>query len=501
MYKPSIEEFRRLARSANMIPVYREVFADALSPVLAFRALGAPRRGAEEPYAFLLESVEGQARVGRYSFIGVRPFLVFKGWLDGVETVRNGVSARRQGVNPFGALAEILARYRPAPVGELPRFSGGAVGYIGYDAVRLVEPLPAMPPDELGLPVFYLAFYDTLLIFDRVWNTLKVVAYAYTEGLWPEEAYAAAVRRIDETLERLAAVQAEAPLDVPADAPPGPFRSNIGPEEYRRKVEKAKEYIRAGDIVQVVPSQCLRTSTSAPPFDIYRTLRYLNPSPYMFYLAYPEVKLIGSSPEVMLRVEGRRLTVRPIAGTRPRGRSPEEDEALARELLSDPKERAEHIMLVDLGRNDLGRVSVPGSVEVTELMVIERYSHVMHIVSNVQGLLKPGLSAIDALQSALPAGTVSGAPKVRAMQIIDELEPTARGPYAGAVGYFDFFGNMDTCIAIRTVVYRDGDCRVQAGGGVVADSDPEREYQETLNKAQALLRAIRMAEGAGGEGK
>ncbi|MBN1808861.1 MAG: anthranilate synthase component I [Planctomycetes bacterium] len=490
VYRPTIEEFRRMAGSANMIPVYKEIFADALTPVLAFQALAG-----SGGYGFLLESVEGEEKIGRFSFIGVDPSMVFRASSGYVETEREGVNARRENVDPFGALAEIAARHRPAHVDGLPRFSGGAVGYIAYDAVRYIEKLPDAPADDMGLPDILLGFYESLVIFDRFRNTVKVVSYARTDGLWEEEAYAGACAKVEAVIEKLAEARPEAIRPTPPPSEPAGFKSSFTKEGYEAAVEKAVEYIRAGDIVQTVLSQRLEVETGADPFEVYRTLRFVNPSPYMFYLSFPEVTLVGSSPEVMIRVEEGKLTLRPIAGTIRRGRDAAEDERLAAELLGDPKERAEHIMLVDLARNDVGRVAETGSVEVTELMTVERYSHVMHIVSNVEGKLREGLNALEALKSALPAGTVSGAPKVRAMEIIDELEPVRRGPYAGAVGYIDLFGNLDTCITIRTIVFKGGKAYVQAGAGIVADSIPAKEYAETLSKARALLSAIRMTEG------
>jgi anthranilate synthase component 1 len=513
LFQPTLDEFKELAGKGNPIPVYRQLLADALTPVSAFQALVAggeadPAGGAG--HAFLLESVEGGETIGRYSFLGAGPVLVFRSDLESVEVTRDGVAARRApgpGRTVIDDLEDVLSRYRPVHLEGLPRFCGGAVGYFSYDTVRLLEPVGDGPEDSLGLPDLYFMLYDTMVIFDHVQKVVKVVCYADCANVWPEEAYARAVHRVDGIVERLRASAASLADDVDlALGPSREFESNVTREAYEAAVERALEYIRAGDVIQVVPSQRLRTRTRARPFDIYRALRTINPSPYMFYLQYPDLQLVGSSPEVMLRVEGQTACVRPIAGTRPRGSTPEEDLALEKELLADPKEIAEHAMLLDLGRNDVGRVAEYGSVAIPEKMVIERYSHVMHIVSHVEGQLKEGSTAFDALRACLPAGTVSGAPKVRAMQIIDELEPTRRGPYAGAVGYIDFFGNLDTCIAIRTVVIPgpveadERDAYVQAGGGVVADSVPANEYQETLNKAKALLRAIELAEAAFGGG-
>jgi anthranilate synthase component 1 len=415
----------------------------------------------------------------------------------------------------------------------LPRFSGGAVGYFTYDAVRLIEPVGEGSADGLGLPDVYFMLYDTMVIFDHVSKVVKVVCYADCTNVWPEEAYAAAQGRVNELVERLRGARPALADDIDlAPETSRSYESNVTRDEFTSGVERALEYIRAGDIIQVVLSQRLHTRTRARPFDLYRALRTVNPSPYMFYVQFPEVQLVGSSPEAMLRVEDGVAAVRPIAGTRPRGATPEEDERLGEELRADPKERAEHAMLLDLGRNDVGRVAEYGSVRIAEEMVIERYSHVMHLVSHVEGRLKGDMTAFDALKSCLPAGTLSGAPKVRAMQIIDELEPTRRGPYGGAVGYIDFFGNLDTAITIRTIVLTSGSgdaaasaeasgsgatvasaesareggaassaplmnhAYVQAGAGIVADSVPEREYQECLNKAKALLRAIELAEKA-----
>jgi len=472
-----------------MIPVYKEIFADAITPVLAFRALSGESR-----CGFLLESVEGEEKIGRYSFIGVSPFMVFRSRPGCVETESGGAVERLACDNPFDALGEIMGRYRPAPMPGLPRFTGGAVGYISYDAVRYVENLPKPPPDDYGLPDIQLGFYDRIVVFDRFRNTVKAVAYARTEGAAVEDAYAEACARVDGMIAELENARPEALRETPAPAEPGAFASTFTKEAYEAAVARTVQYVHAGDVVQAVISQRLEVETGVEPFEVYRSLRFVNPSPYMFCLCLPEATLVGSSPEVMIRVEGERITLRPIAGTIRRGKDAAEDEVLASALLSDPKDRAEHIMLVDLARNDVGRVSEAGTVKVSEFMVIEKYSHVMHIVSNVEGRLKKGENALSALKSALPAGTVSGAPKVRAMEIIDELEPLRRGPYAGAVGYLDFFGNLDTCITIRTIVFKNGKAYVQAGAGIVADSVPEKEYTETLNKAWALLSAIRMTE-------
>jgi len=488
-YHPSLEEFRQLCGRGNVVPVYRQLMADALTPVLAFEKIA----GAQD--CFLLESASGPENIGRFSILGSAPFAAFKSNGNQVSVTEDAKERTWTAENPLDEFGAYLQQFRLAPVPGLPRFSCGAVGYMAYDVVRFVEHLPNCPLDDRGLPDVYFMFFDQVLIFDH-WNkTIKVVCSQRVNGRDPQKAYRDAVKRIDALVEVLRTPATTACDDIePAGEVALSYESNMAREKYLKGVEKAKEYIRAGDIFQVVPSQRLMSSTDVPPFDIYRALRVVNPSPYMFYLKMGDLYLVGSSPEVMVRVENRRVTVRPIAGTRRRGEDDKEDERLAAELLADPKERAEHIMLVDLGRNDVGRVGKYGTVRADEVMVIEKYSHVMHIVSNVTGELRDDMTALDALKACLPAGTLSGAPKVRAMEIIDELEATKRGPYGGAVGYFDFSGNMDTCIAIRTIVLTKGKAYVQAGGGIVADSVPETEFEETLNKARALLRAIQVAE-------
>ncbi len=491
-YHPSLEEFKELAGHGNVVPVYRQLMADTLTPVLAFQKVAPGSRG------FLLESAAGPEKIGRYCFLGSTPFATFKSTGHRVEIEEDGEVRTTEADDPLEEFRAYLGRFRFVPIAGLPRFSCGAVGYMAYDVVRFIEHLPDCPEDDRGLPDVYYMFYDEIVIFDHLNKTVKVVCSVRTDDRSPEDAYADAVRRIDTTVARLRAPVSTATDDIePAGAVTLEFESNIKRDDYLAGVAKAKEYISAGDIFQVVPSQRLKTTTQAAPFDIYRALRVINPSPYMFYLRFDDLALIGASPEVMVRVENRQVTVRPIAGTRRRGADDAEDEALAKELLADPKERAEHIMLVDLGRNDVGRVAKYQTVKLTDVMVIEKYSHVMHIVSEVVGDLQDGTDALDALKACLPAGTLSGAPKVRAMEIIDELEPTKRGPYGGAVGYFDFTGNMDTCIAIRTIVLDGKTAYVQAGGGVVADSVPELEFEETLNKARALLRALQVAESMG----
>ena len=488
-YYPSLKEFEQKCRRGNVVPVYRQLMADSLTPVLAFQRIQ------EGPYAFLLESASGPEKIGRYCFLGSSPFALFRSVGAEVEIHENGSTRRFKCENPLVAFRDYLRQFTLAPVEGLPRFSCGAVGYMAYDVVRFIEHLPDCPPDDRGLPDIWYMFFDEILIFDNLNKTVKVVCSQHTDGAEPAAAYREAIARIDRLIEKLRTPEVGLCSDItPAGDIDLPYESNFARADYLAAVEKAKEYIRAGDIFQVVPSQRLKVETAAVPFNIYRALRVINPSPYMFYLKMDDTELIGSSPEVMVRVENREITVRPIAGTIPRGASDEEDQQLARELLADPKERAEHIMLVDLGRNDVGRVAKFGTVVLDDVMVIEKYSHVMHIVSNVSGQLRDEMDALDALMACIPAGTLTGAPKVRAMEIIDELEPVKRGPYGGAVGYFDFSGNLDTCIAIRTLVLHGRTAYVQAGGGVVADSVPEREYEETLNKAKAVLRAIQVAQ-------
>jgi len=489
MYHPDKQEFIRRAKAGNLVSVYREILADMETPVSAFRKIA----GGE--YSFLLESVEGGERLARFSFLGTAPALVMRSKGRRVELQENGTTTEldlQDGQDPLHILKKQLGRFKWVPDPELPRFCGGAVGYIGYDMVRFFEEIPDSTEDDLGLPDCVFAFTDTILIFDHVKHRIKVLCNAQVNGD-PEEAYDTAVEKIDRLVQRL-----REPMpgrdDPRPTVPPAQVSSNFTREDFEQAVLACKEYIAAGDCIQVVLSQRLSTPVAADPFDVYRALRSLNPSPYMYYLDYKDLKIIGSSPEILVTEERGRVTVRPIAGTRPRGQTEEQDKSLEQELLADEKERAEHIMLVDLGRNDIGRVCRYGSVVVNELMVIERYSHVMHIVSNVQGRLRPDKDQFDVLRATFPAGTVSGAPKIRAMEIIDELEPTRRGPYAGAIGYFSYSGDMDTCITIRTILIHNGTAYVQAGAGIVADSVPEREYEETMNKARAMIRALELAQ-------
>ncbi len=496
-YRPSLEQFLESVATTPRAPVYRQLTADALTPVSAYRrvARGAP--------SFLFESVVGGERVGRYSFLGTEPEMLFqaRGREIQIDTLPGGPSRRFTADDPLLELERLLETRRALPSPGLPRFTGGLVGYAAYDSVRYIENLPNPPPDDRGLPDLLFALYDRMVLFDHIRKTVLVVAHARLDpGVDPARAYADACRRIDELVDRLLEpTDRLTPVDIDAESPVtlAP-RSNFTRERYEDVVRQCQEYIKAGDIFQVVPSQRFEIETRADPFDVYRVLRVVNPSPFLFYLPFDGFSLIGSSPEILVRVENGEVTIRPLAGTRRRGLDPAEDEALARELLADPKERAEHIMLVDLGRNDVGRVAEYGTVNLVDLMKVERYSHVMHITSSVTGRLVAGKTAFDALRAGLPAGTVSGAPKVRAMEIIDQVEPTRRGPYAGAVGYVDFTGNMDTCIALRTLVFQGKRAYIQAGGGVVHDSVPAEEYEETWNKARGLMKAVEIAETLGG---
>jgi anthranilate synthase component 1 len=486
MLYPGKEEFRRLSEKGNLIPVYKEILADTYTPVTAFLKLGGTP-------AFLLESVEGGKKWARYSFLGSRPEKIIKGRGNTVEVVEGpGATQVFETDNPIEWIKNVLSSYRPVEVKGLPRFFGGLIGYIGYDMVSFFEPIKQRDKKGLGLPDFFFMLTDTMLIFDSFEQKIKIVSNAHIDAKNIDEVYREAEEKIDEIIARLRAplVLGGAECLNSSDD----FLSNVPKEEFLAGVEKSKEYVLSGDIVQVVLSQRFERSTPVDPFNVYRALRIINPSPYMFYLDIGGAKIVGSSPEILVRVEDGKIVLRPIAGTRKRGATEELDKAMEVELKNDPKEIAEHIMLVDLGRNDVGRVAQTGSVKVTELMTIERYSHVMHLVSNVEGDLKQGLDAFDVLASCFPAGTVSGAPKVRAMEIIEEIEPDKRGPYAGSVGYLSYSGNMDTCITIRTLIMKEGRVYVQSGAGIVADSDPEREYMETVNKAKGMMKAVDMAE-------
>jgi anthranilate synthase component I len=490
-YLPDPETFQRLAGEYPLVPVYRRLLSDALTPVSAFHALD---HGGS---ACLFESVIGGEKVGRYSFLAVDPFLTITA--RGNHVVIASADGHREEIDtadPLDELRKRLAPFRAVHLPGMPPFIGGAIGYAGYDVVRYVENLPNAPADDRNLPDLAFGLYDRMVVFDNVSKAMYVIAMARLDlaGGDAKKAYESAQRRVDELVDRLSAPSPLPPADIASTGEPQQaYRSNFRREDFEKAVLQCVEYIRAGDIFQVVISQRLEVDLTSDPFEVYR-LRVVNPSPFMFFVRTPEVTLVGSSPEIMCRVVDGKVTVRPLAGTRRRGATEEEDRQLAEELLADPKERAEHVMLVDLGRNDVGRVAKFGSVQLSDVMVIERYSHVMHITSNVTGQLRDDCDAFDALKACLPAGTVSGAPKVRAMQIIDELEPHRRGPYAGAVGYIDYSGNMDTCIALRTLVVQGNKAYIQAGAGIVADSVPASEYQETLNKAQGLLKAIEVTQ-------
>lgn len=511
MIYPDLEGFKALSAKGNLIPVYGEILADTDTPVSAALKLGGTP-------AFLLESVVGGEKWARYSFLGSRPSKVIKSWGKKVEI--KDAKRKKQIIeveDPLDIIKKEIKAYSPVAVKGLPRFSGGLVGYIGYDTVRFFERVPDLKKPSLRLPDIFFMVADTILIFDGLRQNIKIVSNVSLDGRNDIEAYSEAVEKIDSVVERLKRprikqrakskerrvkskervnpeTQTLHAISGSGSSLSGYSSSFITRDAFEEAVLKGKEYIMSGDVVQVVLSQRFERESYVDPFHVYRALRVINPSPYMYYIDTGDAKLVGSSPEILVRLEGRKIILRPIAGTRKRGDTEEEDTLLEAELRDDPKEKAEHIMLVDLGRNDVGRVAEIGSVKVTELMNVERYSHVMHLVSNVEGNLKNGLDAFDVLRASFPAGTVTGAPKVRAMEIIEDLEPTRRGPYAGAVGYFSYSGNMDTCITIRTLVIKDNKVYVQAGAGIVADSVPHKEYAETLNKAMGMMRAVDMAE-------
>lgn len=520
MHSPTSDDFTALAIDHDFVPVYRRLLSDRLTPVSAFRLLqrdsSQNSKDATSGGACLFESVIGGEKVGRYSFLAADPFQRFAATREQVTVTRfddNGESTVVESFtdsDPLNAFRKYF-HHRVAEIAGLPPFVGGAIGYAGYDVVRYVENLPDAPRDDRNIPDLDFAFYHALCVFDHVEKTITVVALADCREVKSTAdaaaTYQAAASNVDTTIAKLSAPLVDANENAAATSgdhwnpelwseqsadEPLEVTSNFTRESFCQAVLDCVEYIRAGDIFQVVPSQRLAVKTDVDPLEIYRSLRVVNPSPFMFFVRTPDCALVGCSPEIMCRVADRVVTVRPLAGTRRRGTTEKEDKALEKELLADPKERAEHVMLVDLGRNDVGRVAKFGSIDLTEIMVVERYSHVMHISSEVQGELREEFDAFDALKACLPAGTVSGAPKVRAMEIIDSIEPHRRGPYAGAVGYVDYRGNMDTCIALRTMVVKDDTVYVQAGCGVVADSDPDAEYEETLNKAKALISAIEL---------
>jgi len=487
---PTLEEFTELAKQGNVIPVSAEFVGDCETPVSAFKKFSCG------PYSFLFESTEKNDVSGRFSFVGFDPRIIIKSYGREIQIVRNGLEERfGTATDPLDELRKLMARYQFVSRPELPRFAGGAVGFLGYEAIRFFEPkVPAAREDDLQLPEMLFMLTGNVLIFDHRLRSLKIVVNAFLDGGSPEKVYARAVESVQSITQQLAD-----PIDLPLvpivedEKQPQP-RSNLPRDEFERAVERAKEYIRAGDIFQVVLSQRFESPFDGEPLDFYRCLRFINPSPYMFCLKLgDDFALVGSSPEMHVRLVGNIVEIRPIAGTRARGVTPAQDEANGAELLADPKERAEHIMLVDLARNDVGRVAEFGTVRVTEFMEIERYSHVMHIVSNVVGRSRAGCTAFDVVRATFPAGTVSGAPKIRAMQIISEVENTRRGCYAGAIGYFGFDGNFDSCIALRCAALKNGKAYFQAGAGVVADSHPKREYEETVNKARAMMKALAIA--------
>jgi anthranilate synthase component 1 len=502
---PDLEKFKFLSSKGNLIPVYREILADTETPVSATLKLGGSP-------SFLLESMVGGEKWARYSFLGSRPSRVIRSWGKKVEIKDNKTGAKIfEAENPFEVIKREITAYNPVDVIGLPRFYGGLVGYIGYDMVRFFECIPDEKKPGLELPDMFFMVTDTVVIFDNLKGKIKVVSNAHINNKSPEEAYREAEEKIEDIVEKLRKSKLNPPThpspprgegkgggensELNTDSSPSGYLSSfLTKEAFEDAVRRGKDYIMSGDVVQVVLSQRFERKLDIEPFHIYRALRVINPSPYMYYIDTGDAQLVGSSPEILVRLEGRKIILRPIAGTRKRGETEEEDKILEEELREDPKEMAEHIMLVDLGRNDVGRVAETGSVKVTELMTVERYSHVMHLVSNVEGSLKNGLDAFDVLGSCFPAGTVTGAPKVRAMEIIEELEPMRRGPYAGAVGYLSYSGNMDTCITIRTLVIKRNKVYVQAGAGIVADSVPEKEYTETVNKAIGMMRAVDMAE-------
>jgi anthranilate synthase component 1 len=493
MIYPEFKEFSRLAQSATLVPVVRSVSADLLTPVSAFLAIAE-----KEPYAFLLESVERGEQIGRYTFLGVQPYMRLRARGTAIEIERGRHRERYEG-NVFDFVKNLLGEHQLAAVPGLPPFTAGAVGYFSYDVVRQLEKIGDRAKDDLSLPDAELMFFDRLLAFDHLRHQIHIVAAADVSRENPQKAYERAVRDIAVLEKKLASGLRPALWRKSTKPVPGKLKTHAGTSraKFLRSVERCKEYIAAGDIFQVVLSQRLDFVPGVRPFDLYRALRQVNPSPYLYFLRMGKTQILGSSPEMLVRVTGRKLEYRPIAGTHPRGRDEAEDLRLEEKMRTDEKERAEHVMLVDLGRNDLGRVSEYGSVKVKDLMYVERYSHVMHLVSALEGTLKKDLGAIDAFAACFPAGTLSGAPKVRAMQIIEELEPVRRGIYGGSIFYADFAGNLDSCIGIRTMVMQGKTAYLQAGAGIVADSDPASEFQESMNKAQALLRAVEMARRAG----
>ncbi len=492
MLYPDFKEFKKKAKEGNLIPVYKEILADLDTPLSAFLKL-------KSNICFLFESVEGGEKWARYSFIGSNPSLIIEGKGKNL-IIKKGT--QKEKVNAFNEPLEVISselkKYKPVIMPGLPRFFGGFVGYIGYDTVRYFEKIPDNMHQGLNLPDIFLMLTDTLVVFDNLTHKIKVISNAYIENNF-KDAYEKALVKIENMVKKIKskAILPQIKTSLFQKKPlrkKAVFTSNFTKRGFLKAVEKTKNYVKAGDVIQAVISQNFQRDTDIPPINAYRALRVINPSPYMYYIETGKSTIVGSSPEILVRVEGDTVELRPIAGTRRRGKTQEDDIFMEEELKTDPKEKAEHIMLVDLGRNDVGRVAVTGTVKVTELMTVERYSHVMHLVSNVVGKLKKGRDTFDVLRASFPAGTVTGAPKIRAMEIIEELEPTKRGPYAGSVGYFDFSGNMDMCITIRTIIFKNKKAYIQAGAGIVADSDPEKEYKETVNKAKGMFKAIEMAE-------
>ncbi len=488
----SLDEFKKLSQKYNVIPVFKEILSDIDTPLSVFLKVSSPDR-----FNFLFESVEQGENIGRYSFIGSSLPVYIKTKKDFVEFYDNGKVDCKKTSDPIGELKALVEDFRPAKIDGLPPFWGGFVGYLAYDVIHFYEPVPDEKPDKLKLPDMYFFLSDEVVVFDNVNNSIKIIVSSIVDGeVSVEDKYKEAINRINQIEEKLSKEIKIERLSVKnvKDVNIEKWKSNFNKEDFLKAVEKCKHYIREGDIIQVVISQRFSKKLKTNPINVYRSVRAINPSPYLFYLDLRDIKLIGSSPEILVSVQNGRILTKPIAGTRPRGKTEEEDRLLKEELLSDEKERAEHLMLVDLARNDVGKVARKGSVNVDRFMYIENYSHVMHIVSDVSGELKEGLHPLDVLKSVFPVGTVSGAPKVRAMQIIEEVEPDKRGPYAGAVGYVSFDGNIDTAIAIRTAVVQKDNIYIQAGAGIVADSVPEKEYQETVNKAKAMIKAVEIAE-------
>ncbi|MFH1645397.1 MAG: anthranilate synthase component I [Candidatus Omnitrophota bacterium] len=491
MIYPSKEEFIKLAKKGNLIPVYKEIYADLETPLSAFRKID------DGQSSYLLESVEGGERIGRYSILGSEPSVIIEAKGKKLVIKEKGKRKKASVVNnPIDEIESFMKQFKYVKLPQLPRFCGGLVGYMGYDIIRFIEKIPDTCKDDLKLSDIKLLLTDTIIVFDHIKHSILIVSNVHIRGNSKSAAlssYKEADEKINKIISRIHQPLEQEMSPFTEDAAIGKFKSNVNKNEFKASVKKAKDYIKKGDIIQVVLAQRFEKDYNKDPLNIYRALRSINPSPYMFYLNFGDIKLVGSSPEIMVRCEDGFARVRPIAGTRKRGKDAKEDKALEKDLLQDPKERAEHLMLVDLGRNDLGRVCEPKTVQVPEFMTIEKYSHVMHIVSDCVGVLSKDKSVYDLLKASFPAGTVSGAPKIRAMEIIDELEKDKRGSYAGCVGYFSFSGNLDTCITIRTVLLKDKKAYVQAGAGIVADSDPEKEYQETVNKAKGMLKAIAIA--------